>query len=71
LLKDALAKNGYEDGVTTILGTANPSSDRLFLPRLPVNRWDDYQFFQAKLNGAYDWLHGFQYAAKYMHSKVL
>jgi peptidoglycan/xylan/chitin deacetylase (PgdA/CDA1 family) len=71
LLKDALAKNGYEDGVTTILGTANPSSDRLFLPRLPVNRWDDYQFFQAKLDGAYDWLHGFQYAAKYMHSKVL
>ena len=71
LLKDILMKYGYQNSVTTILGTANPQSDPFCLPRLPVNRWDDYAFFQAKLEGAYDWVHGLQYAAKFMHSKVL
>lgn len=68
-LKDTLVSSGYENGVTTILGTASCQSDRFFLPRLPVNRWDDCQFFQAKLNGAYDWLHSLQFAAKLMQSK--
>jgi peptidoglycan/xylan/chitin deacetylase (PgdA/CDA1 family) len=71
ILKDILVKHGYQNCVTTILGTANPQSDRYCLPRLPVNHWDDYEFFQAKLEGAYDWVHSFQYAAKFMHSKVL
>ena len=44
-------KHGYENGVTTILGTANPRCDPFFLPRLPVNNWDDPRFFQAKLEG--------------------
>jgi hypothetical protein len=43
--------------VTTILGTAAPSSDRYLLPRLPVNSWDDARFLQTKLDGGYDWLH--------------
>ena len=68
-LKDTLVSCGYENGVTTILGTANSCSERFFLPRLPVNRWDDCQFFQAKLDGAYDWLHSLQFAAKVMQSK--
>lgn len=68
-LKDTLVSHGYENGVTTILGTSSSQSDRFFLPRLPVNRWDDCQFFQAKLNGAYDWLHSLQFAAKLMQSK--
>jgi peptidoglycan/xylan/chitin deacetylase (PgdA/CDA1 family) len=63
-LKDMLAKNGYENGVTTILGTATSRSDSFFLPRLPVNHWDDFRFFQAKLEGAYDWLHSVQFATK-------
>ena len=65
-LKDCLVKNGYEIGVTTILGTAEPMSDRLFLPRLPVNQWDDAALFQAKLDGGYDWLHGAQYLSKWV-----
>ena len=50
-LRDMLVKHGYENGVTTILGTANPRCDPFFLPRLPVNNWDDPRFFQAKLEG--------------------
>lgn len=56
-LRQTLEKHAYENGVSTILGTARRSSDRFFLPRIPVNTWDDLAFFEAKLNGAYDWLH--------------
>jgi hypothetical protein len=31
--------------------------NKYFLPRIPVNSWDDEQFFQAKIEGGYDWLH--------------
>ena len=48
---------GYEAGVSTILGRANRKSNRFFLPRLPVNTWDDPQLLRAKLEGGYDWLH--------------
>ncbi len=63
-LADLLNKCGYENGVTTIVGTAKPGANRWFLPRLPVNSWDDLRFFRAKLEGAYDWLHGPQYLVK-------
>jgi len=63
-LADLLNKCGYENCVTTILGTAHPGSNRWLLPRLPVNSWDDLRFFRAKLEGAYDWLHVPQYFAK-------
>jgi len=56
-LSDLLRDCGYENGVTTILGTARPGANQWLLPRLPVNRWDDLRFFRAKLEGAYDWLH--------------
>jgi peptidoglycan/xylan/chitin deacetylase (PgdA/CDA1 family) len=56
-LANLLNECGYENGVTTILGTAQPGANRFFLPRLPVNTWDDLAFFQAKLEGGYDWLH--------------
>lgn len=55
-LSHTLEKYGYENGVSTILGTVRPTSDHFFLPRIPVNTWDDLAFFQAKLSGAYDWL---------------
>ncbi len=51
---------GYEVGVTTILGTAKPQSNPYMLPRLPVNSHDDMEMFQAKLAGACDWLHSVQ-----------
>jgi peptidoglycan/xylan/chitin deacetylase (PgdA/CDA1 family) len=65
-LREILVKCGYDNGVTTVLGTASRGCDRYFLPRLPVNNWDDARFFRAKLDGAYDWLHGVQYLSKLM-----
>jgi peptidoglycan/xylan/chitin deacetylase (PgdA/CDA1 family) len=69
-LADLLNQCGYENGVTTILGTAHPGANRWFLPRLPVNSWDDPAFFQAKLEGGYDWLHGPQYLCKILESLI-
>lgn len=66
LMRETMLSCGYENGVTTILGTANSRSDRFFLPRLPVNNWDDPRFFQAKLEGGYNWLHGAQYLSKFV-----
>jgi len=64
MLADLLNKCHYQNGVCTILGTAKPGMSRWFLPRLPVNSWDDPRFFRAKLEGGYDWLHGPQYLIK-------
>jgi peptidoglycan/xylan/chitin deacetylase (PgdA/CDA1 family) len=63
-LRKLLEKHGYQDGVTTIIGRSGPDSDRLLLPRLPVNSSDDIPLFRAKLEGHYDWLHAAQYLAK-------
>lgn len=52
-----LETSGYRIGVTTIIGTAVTRDNCLFLKRLPGNDYDDLQFFAAKLEGAYDWLH--------------
>jgi len=54
ILQDA----GYVQGVTTIVGTALASEGNYFLPRLPINTFDDVRFFRAKLDGDYDWVHG-------------
>lgn len=69
--RDLLEAQGYKTGVTTILGTLKANSDQFFLPRLPVNSWDDLWLFRAKLEGAYDWLHYLQYAAKLGKPTVL
>jgi hypothetical protein len=63
-LRECLQRHGYEAGVSTIIGTANARSDRYFLPRLPVNSFDDEDFLQAKLDNGYAWLHPLQYAKK-------
>lgn len=63
-LRQILAECGYQNGVSTVIGTANRFSDRLFLERLPVNSFDDLRFFRAKLEGGYDWLHTIQYSRK-------
>lgn len=67
-LRASLERSGYEHGVSTILGTADSTGDRFFMRRLPVNSCDDAKLFRAKLEGGYDWLHGLQYAAKWMKS---
>jgi hypothetical protein len=69
-LRMTLEEAGYENGVCTSIGTADPKTcERLFLKRLPANSCDDPRLFQAKLEGGYDWLHTLQYAAK-LHSRV-
>jgi peptidoglycan/xylan/chitin deacetylase (PgdA/CDA1 family) len=65
ILKELLNEYGYRYSLTTIIGRANVS-DPYFIKRLPVNSDDDLKFFQAKLQGAYDWLHYFQYSSKLM-----
>ena len=57
LLLDELENQGFENGVTAILGRAGLRNNRFFLPRLPVNSWDDESLFLAKLTNGYDWLH--------------
>jgi len=63
-LEETLVSHGYQNGVSTIIGRASSHSDRFFLPRLPVNMFDDMQLFQAKLEGCYDWLHSVQWISK-------
>jgi peptidoglycan/xylan/chitin deacetylase (PgdA/CDA1 family) len=56
-LEDLMENLGYDAGVSTILGRASRKNNRFFLPRLPVNNWDDPHLLRAKLAGGYDWLH--------------
>jgi peptidoglycan/xylan/chitin deacetylase (PgdA/CDA1 family) len=69
-LADILENLGFENGVSTILGRASISSNPFYLPRLPVNSWDDAAFLRAKLNGDYDWLHWPQLFNKLIHHNV-
>lgn len=59
-----LRECGYRAGVSTVVGRAAGRDNPFYMRRLPVNSHDDPSFFRAKLEGAYDWLHGVQYAAK-------
>ncbi len=56
-MRHILDSLGYTRGVTTIVGTTRQYGDPFFLPRLPINTFDDERLFRAKLDGAYDWLH--------------
>jgi peptidoglycan/xylan/chitin deacetylase (PgdA/CDA1 family) len=69
-LMDSLQNHGFENGVSTILGRASRSKNRFFLPRLPVNSWDDESLFRAKLEGGYDWLHWPQWLHKVAHHNM-
>jgi peptidoglycan/xylan/chitin deacetylase (PgdA/CDA1 family) len=51
-----LAQAGYQTGVCTTVGTSTSRSHRFFLERLPINTLDDDALFEAKLEGAYNWL---------------
>lgn len=56
MLRECLEDSGYSNGVCTMVGRANESSDRFFLERLPLNDHDDERLLEAKLCGAYDWV---------------
>lgn len=60
LLAEKLHTVGYTNGVCTTIGRADARRNRLFMKRLPVNFCDDRQLFQAKLEGAYDWVGALQ-----------
>jgi peptidoglycan/xylan/chitin deacetylase (PgdA/CDA1 family) len=68
-LKGLLQESGYESCVSTNIGRNSRRNDLYFLRRIPINSRDDAYFFRAKLNGAYDWLHYFQFAAKKIKSR--
>lgn len=67
--REILRGAGYENGVSTILGTADRTGDNFFMKRLPVNSCDDHRLFKAKLEGHYDWLHIVQYGWKAFYSR--
>ena len=69
-LVDTLENQGYDNGVSTIIGRARSAANRFFLPRLPVNSWDDSSLLRAKLEGGYDWLHWPQWFNKFIHHNV-
>ena len=69
-LADALTNIGYMNGVSSIIGRAAVRSNPFFLPRLPVNSWDDEEFLRAKLEGGYDWVHGPQWLYKFVHHNI-
>ena len=67
-LRERLERHGYGNGVSTTIGTAGKGADRYFLPRLPVNTFDDDILFRAKLEGGYEWLRVLQQAKKAMEA---
>ena len=69
-LVDVLENLGFHNGVSTIIGRARRDHNRFFLPRLPVNSWDDPHFLRAKIEGGYDWLHWPQWFNKLIHHNV-
>jgi peptidoglycan/xylan/chitin deacetylase (PgdA/CDA1 family) len=69
-LSDILENHGFENGVSTIIGRASARSNRFYLPRLPINSWDDSSLLRAKLQGGYDWLHWPQWFHKFVHHNI-
>jgi len=63
-LRGTLQECGYHAAVSTIIGTVQPGSAEFFLKRLPINDCDDIDLFQAKMNGAYNWVHSAQWLKK-------
>ena len=70
LLRQMLLKSGYNSSVSTIVGTMGENADPFFIKRIPVNSNDDEQFFKAKLEGAYNWIHMPQVLLKYAKNLV-
>jgi peptidoglycan/xylan/chitin deacetylase (PgdA/CDA1 family) len=66
-LSDALENHGFEIGVSNVIGRASMESRSFFLPRLPINSWDDAGLLAVKLSGGYDWMHLPQWLHKRVH----
>ena len=64
-LEKFLKAAGYRCGVTTKIGLSDKKENSLFLKRIPANEHDDPEFFLAKLEGCYDWVHHLQSVFKH------
>lgn len=69
-LKTLLFKAGYLNGVSTRIGTFHSLEDIFFLKRIPLNSGDSIPLFEAKLDGAYDWVKIPQYVYKLMKTRL-
>jgi peptidoglycan/xylan/chitin deacetylase (PgdA/CDA1 family) len=69
-LSETLAAVGYQCCATTRVGRAKPGDDLMQLKRLPANSCDDPKLFQAKLDGAYDWIAPLQAGVKKIKSVI-
>jgi peptidoglycan/xylan/chitin deacetylase (PgdA/CDA1 family) len=56
-LKEIMIETGYRYATGTRIGTLKKGDDPYFIKRIPMNSCDDIMLFDAKLGGAYDWLH--------------
>jgi hypothetical protein len=69
-LGDTLENQGFKNGVAGIIGRAHRNSNHYFLPRLPLNSWDSLKLLEAKLLGAYDWMHVPQWIHKFVNHNI-
>jgi peptidoglycan/xylan/chitin deacetylase (PgdA/CDA1 family) len=69
-LSETLLETGYQCCATTRIGRVKAGDDLMQLKRLPANSCDDSKLFQAKLDGAYDWLAPVQTGVKRIKSAM-
>ena len=69
-LRGALENAGYQNGVSTVIGSTHAPEDKFFMKRLPANSWDDPALLEAKLAGDYDWLRTPQKLHKFAHHNL-
>jgi len=69
-LADILENQGFKNGVSSIIGRAHRNSSQFFLPRMPLNSWDTPKLLEAKLLGAYDWMHVPQWIHKFVNHNI-
>lgn len=69
-LRAILKKHGYQQGVSTRIGTTSIDDDRYFMKRIPINSCDDISLLRAKQEGGYDWLYQLQRLHKFMRPRA-
>jgi peptidoglycan/xylan/chitin deacetylase (PgdA/CDA1 family) len=56
VVRQCVARHGYEAACTTLSGFNTARTDRFELRRIVIRAGDDLREFQRKVQGAYDWL---------------
>jgi peptidoglycan/xylan/chitin deacetylase (PgdA/CDA1 family) len=60
VVRQCVARHGYEAACTTLSGFNTARTDRFELRRIVIRAGDDLQEFHRKVQGAYDWLSYFK-----------